>query len=449
MLTFTLAATHARSSLCPLTLSILAFAACSPEGGSQPWPTAHDADASPAAPTAASQAAAQPASTSDPDRISAPNGAVPGDFVAGEGAATSSGAAALDGSCAATTVQAEKLEAVIEVPVEEEVVVPSVFYLMLDSSGSMDVEAPELQSILEQIRRGLPPTVLTKWEFAVASLKSFLADPASVGIELALGFFPGAGLCDGQGYDVPTAPLGVLPDNARRLSAALDARQPNGGTPLEGALRGATGFCLAYNAANPNASCVAVLITDGAAEDCDARSAAQLASIAADAAQRDVITFAAGMQGADFAVLDAIGQAGGGDCDPSTPGFACDLTADSDAFAAALKGIRDRTRTQTRIETRIEEQRTVLPCEWEIPAAPAGEIFDRARVNVQLTTPGVPAIAVANVPNAAACGDVGGWYYDDPAAPSSVAACPNTCDLLRALPDSRVDLLLGCVTQLR
>jgi hypothetical protein len=350
-------------------------------------------------------------------------------------------------------VQAETIERVVEVTVVEEVVVPSVFYLMMDSSGSMVSDPFTLAGLVEDILDffglGQSPPAPTKWDYAVEGLQSFVNDPASAGLELGLGYFPDVGLCDGSGYDIPAVALGTLPGNAALLESSLNARVPAGGTPLEGALRGATDFCLGVNAENPDVSCVAVLITDGAAEECDARTAADLAAIAANAAAQGVLTYAAGMEGADFAVLDAIGQAGGADCDPSAPGFACDLTADRDAFVGALSGIRDRTRTRTRTETRIETEVQVLPCEWQIPPAPEGQVFAADLVNVAITAASADAEAIPRVAAASSCGDTGGWYYDDAAAPSTILACPSTCEGLRNQPDARVDLLFGCATRIR
>ena len=356
-------------------------------------------------------------------------------------------------ACAATALQAQSVERVVEVPVEEQVVVPSVFYLMLDSSGSMVSDpltlAGLVETVLDLFGLGQQPPRLTKWDYALDGLNTFLSDPASTGLELGLGYFPDGGLCDGAGYDVPSVPLGVLPEQTPVLEASLAARQPSGNTPLEGALRGVTNYCLGFNAQHPEASCVAVLITDGAADQCDARSAEDLAAIAANARAGGVLTYAAGMQGADFAVLDAIGAAGGADCDPDQPGFACDLTANRQAFVAALESIRDRTRTQTRIEQHIETERQILPCEWQIPPPPAGASFDPARVNVRLSLVSGTLDALPNVPAASGCATTGGWYYDDPHAPQHILACPATCDSLRAEPAARVDLLFGCKTVLR
>jgi len=80
---------------------------------------------------------------------------------------------------------------------------------------------------------------------------------------------------------------------------------------------------------------------------------------------------------------------------------------------------------------------------------PSGESLDPTRVNVELATSGASALPIANVVGEADCGVGDGWYYDDVAAPSSVVACPATCERLGAAPDTRVNLLFGCETTLR
>jgi hypothetical protein len=155
------------------------------------------------------------------------------------------------------------------------------------------------------------------------------------------------------------------------------------------------------------------------------------------------------MSGADFAVLDAIGQAGGGDCAPNLAGFACDLTADAAAFIEALESIRDQSRTQSRVEQRTEVVSEMLPCEWLIPAPPAGGIFDPGRVNVAYSSPGTQARQVPAVEHASDCGSDGGWHYDDPALPGSIQACPSTCELIQADAEVRLQILFGCQSVIR
>jgi hypothetical protein len=357
-------------------------------------------------------------------------------------------------ACAESSVEAQRSSRSFEVTVEEEVLVPSVFYLMLDRSGSMLEDDFSFTRLLDDLLGifGLSTGVITpptKWDHALAALGDFVSDPESAGIELGLHYFPEGGECNGTGYDRPSVPLGVLPENAATIISSLSAQLPRGGTPLEGALRGVTDYCLDFNLEHPDRACVAVLITDGAASECDARDAATLGAIAASAAAAGVRTYAAGMSGADFEVLDAIGQAGAGDCDPNLAGFACDLTADADAFVEALRSIRDQARTQSRVEQRTEVVSEMLPCEWRIPAPPTGSTFDAGRVNVEYASPGMQARQLPAVEQASNCGNDGGWFYDDPAAPGSIRACPSSCELIQADAAARLQIRFGCQTVIR
>jgi hypothetical protein len=42
------------------------------------------------------------------------------------------------------------------------------------------------------------------------------------------------------------------------------------------------------------------------------------------------------------------------------------------------------------------------------------------------------------------CGATGGWYYDNPAAPTKVTLCPQTCGPLQMTANSKVQVLYGC-----
>jgi len=41
-----------------------------------------------------------------------------------------------------------------------------------------------------------------------------------------------------------------------------------------------------------------------------------------------------------------------------------------------------------------------------------------------------------------------GWHYDDPAAPTRIVACPQTCDLIQSTPLAEIKILLGCAAVL-
>jgi len=83
-----------------------------------------------------------------------------------------------------------------------------------------------------------------------------------------------------------------------------------------------------------------------------------------------------------------------------------------------------------------------LPCTYDIPAPPPGEQLDPDRVNVGYTPRGDAQQIFPRASSRTACGDVAGWYYDDPAAPSAVKLCPAACsDVARG---GTLDIAFGC-----
>jgi hypothetical protein len=339
-----------------------------------------------------------------------------------------------DSSCAASLIEAKQVVVQQEVTVEERVdeVEPVALFITLDRSLSMDWE--------------------DLWVPAKDALADFVNAESSSGVDVALTFFPeNGGDCDGSGYDTPVVAMGRLPDHATAVTRELDQRRSAGGvgTPIEGALRGATQFCQRFEATSNGEKCVAVLVTDGDPVGCEG-STSRLAAIAeaAYAGGNGIRTFAVGLKGADFDLLDEIAQSGGAvDCDTSDNRFACDVSSGPSQLSMALDKIRSvvtTVKTHVTTTTRVEEM--PVECEWTIPAPPPGQLFDRARVNVQLSAPSLSsAIAFGQVPSSSACAERG-WYYDDPSAPTRLIACPQTCAALRATAQARVDVLLGCAT---
>ena len=90
---------------------------------------------------------------------------------------------------------------------------------------------------------------------------------------------------------------------------------------------------------------------------------------------------------------------------------------------------------------------TKLDCQWQIPPPPAGETFDRSKLNMQYTPGGSgTALPVYFAESADACGAEGGWYYDDPVNPTRVLVCPATCNTITNDLQGRIDILFGCGT---
>jgi hypothetical protein len=92
-----------------------------------------------------------------------------------------------------------------------------------------------------------------------------------------------------------------------------------------------------------------------------------------------------------------------------------------------------------------------LSCDFPVPAPRPGETLDPTRVNV-VYTPGMPTggssqVTLGQVPSASACAGVnGGWYYDNPGAPTRIFLCPGMCDSIRTDAKAKLEILLGCKT---
>jgi hypothetical protein len=86
-----------------------------------------------------------------------------------------------------------------------------------------------------------------------------------------------------------------------------------------------------------------------------------------------------------------------------------------------------------------------LSCEYEIPAVPNGQTFDRNLVNVSVTS---TQAASRTLPQAKsdACADNQAWAYDNDQDPKKIILCPAACDTLRAQADAALDVQFGCET---
>ena len=348
-----------------------------------------------------------------------------------------------DDICAGKKVDPVPVPIQVKTLVPYEVVMPEpiAVYLMLDKSGSMDDEVPR------------------KWDVAVKAINTFVTDPNSQFIDVALQFFSGQGNCDGAFYSVPAVPIGPLPDAATLISASLTAISPGGNTPVEGALRGLTQFCIKYQAQVPDKKCVGVLISDGRPTACNTNSEA-LISIAEEAYHlHDVRTFTVGMQGdTDFDLLDNIALWGGTDCTPNPDGTAnpldghyCDVRPGSGmTLLQAFEAIREFVTTlEERIDYRTEITTKISACDWGIPDPPEGQTFDKDMVNVVFSQPDEDDITIPRVDTESECENVfDGWYYDDPDDPTKLVACEQTCTFITSVEEAVIDIQFGCETEI-
>ena len=84
-----------------------------------------------------------------------------------------------------------------------------------------------------------------------------------------------------------------------------------------------------------------------------------------------------------------------------------------------------------------------LACEIPMPTTDAG-IVNPAQVKLEIILPPNPPQILNNVGSAGGCGG-GGWYYDNPAAPTKLILCPETCNVANTVSNPEVNVLLGCL----
>lgn len=91
---------------------------------------------------------------------------------------------------------------------------------------------------------------------------------------------------------------------------------------------------------------------------------------------------------------------------------------------------------------------SVLACEWEIPEPPNGEEFDPDKVNVEFGDGMGNTTTIGRVDDPSECPNVNaGWYYDNPADPTLIIACPQTCEQMQNAMEAHIEITLGCATQ--
>lgn len=296
--------------------------------------------------------------------------------------------------------------------------VPVTMYIMFDKSGSM----------LDN----------QKWAGAKAALIAFFQDDDSAGLNIALRFFPDddpvAGCneetCDVTACATPLVDAGVLNElpahsdpQQKLLVEAVDGKEPNGQTPMFAALAGAEQWALDHLTEDERT--VVVLVTDGEPNGCnqDIDDIASLASGPFD--DSGVLTYAIGIVGANQSQLDQIAAAGG-----SEQALMVGEGSVHKDLSAALEKIRT----------------TQLDCSFAMPEAEtATDVIDPKRVNVSYSTGGASE-TIAQVSAAPDCDSSGGWYYDNPTAPTQIELCPASCDDVQGNADAIIEIVLGCET---
>lgn len=293
---------------------------------------------------------------------------------------------------------------------------PVAMYIVVDKSGSMNDN--------------------NKWDNAESAFVTFFQDPMADDLKVALRFWP-EGQCNSNQCSVdacaqPAVDVGLLSDPAHEaaLVSAYQAQGPGGDTPMFAALGGATQWAIQYGTANPTEKPVVILVTDGEPNGCD-NDPPDIAAIAAAAFASDaVLTFAVGLAGSNQGTMDMIATAGG-----TNAGIMISNNNAAADLLAALKAI----------------QESVVSCTFAMPdPVDPSEPIDPTLVNVTYTPgSGGSAQTIKQVANADECTAAGGWFYDNPSAPTSIELCPATCDAVQSDTGAKINIVLGCKTDVQ
>lgn len=293
---------------------------------------------------------------------------------------------------------------------------PLDLFIMLDKSSSMGGSTPG-----------------DKWNSSVSGLTAFVNDSASDGIRVALKFFPrdpdSVEACSQQAYATPDVPYDVLPKNAQPIISAMNATTANGlNTPTYPALGGAILASIAEKQNRPGDSAAVLLVTDGApqgpAPTCagvDPESTQEIAKLASNGLSYGVLTYVIALPGVSPAFADTVAKAGGGTA------IVVGKTNVQQQFQDALAKIRGQA----------------LPCEYDLPPQVPTQ-YSTDKVNIILTS-GNGSETV--IPQTSDCSKATGWHYDDPKNPKHIIFCASQCDTLKKDYKARIDIRLGCPTQ--
>lgn len=277
-----------------------------------------------------------------------------------------------------------------------------------------------------------------RWDAVKGPLETFVQDPGAAGINVGIGYFGNSifSSCNAADYQTPDVEIGPLPMNAMPLVNSLNAHMPVSNTPTAAALIGAINHAIDWKNQHPGHTVVVVLVTDGEPNACGA--VADVANAAQMGFMNTIPTYVIGItsSGTTCALdpnppnqmdLDSVAAAGG-----TMQALIVDTAMNpAQQFLATMNQIR---------------QKSQVPCQYALPKAMPGTQLDPNKVNVEFVPPG--AATGVTIPGVmmSTCGPGGGWYYDNPNAPTKINLCPATCDMATMMTGSSINISVGCAT---
>lgn len=311
--------------------------------------------------------------------------------------------------------------------------IPLDIYIMFDQSCSMSCPAEQTGAGL-CCMGGPNPRI----DHVRDAVQTFLGDRASAGIGVGIGYFgymqAGDTSCDPSDYSDPAVTIGTLPSNLDPLLDSLWSVEPTGETPTGAAIRGACTYAAQWKEINPGHTVVVLLVTDGYPEAPVTSMNGGCTPSIGDAVQAastcsgydpPLPIYVLGI-GYQLDNLEQIAIAGGTEQAYLVQGG--DVSAQ---VLAALNEIRGLAQ---------------IPCELQLPPAPAGETLNLSQVNVGYCSAGGDSRLFYYVDTPDACDPTeGGWFYDNASDPSQIMLCAATCETVTA-PGGSLFMSVGCDT---
>lgn len=405
-----------RTTIVPLFTLGAFVAACSSQDPLEPQGLASGATAGTGASAGTSAAGASTAGSAGTGAGGSGTGAM-GGAAGTPPVITTAGTTAAGGTAGGENCGAESHQAMIK---------PLAMYLLVDQSTSMT-------------------DGVDRWNPVATAVQTFVQDPASAGIKVALGFFPFSSeeqtlKCDVASYQTPEVAMGILPDTSAAVLNSFAARPYMMGetpanrmsTPTRPAVEGSLSYLTTWLGTNPDHVGVFVLATDGEPTQCTMNGVEDVVrTIAAAAGGTPAIkTYVIGIGGIQN--LEAFAEAG-----------------DTGRGPFIVDGTGANTQAEF-LEAMAEIRGAALPCNFDVPLPTSGDA-DYSKVNVDYQADAASApVPFFKVENEAACaGNPNSWYYDNPDDPTAIVLCSDACGLVTASETSNVSISLGCETRVR
>ena len=325
--------------------------------------------------------------------------------------------------------------------------VPLDIYFLLDASTSMSSPAGfGAAGDCNAVPPFNTPSVNSKWCKAVNAMAGYVSDPLAAGNQAAVQYFKHYSNhnCNGNGYNVPAVPLGLLPGNysghaqtfVTQNNAGLNWAYPWSNTPTEGALRGLASFTAANT--TPGRVIIGVLVTDGVPSACSTSNSTLSGITQTHFNNTGIHTFIVGMDGANFNSLEAWASYTGALSHPDGPNNSCGNGPGPCHHYNVGNG-----NPAVFVDALLAIQNAVLGCTFQIPQ-PSQGVLDPNLVIVEYYPNGQPpAVVLPRVMHQSQCnGD--GWYYDNNTNPTVINLCPASCNTVQADPNAQIKIRIAC-----